>query len=76
MARGGKEYQIAKIQGWKCKVCRGGLFNGEPLNLHHLKPIREGGGDEIENLEWVHEACHHNTYHGRRRSVGQSARAV
>jgi RNA-directed DNA polymerase len=51
-------------QGWKCKVCKEHLFNGEPIDVHHLDRVVDGGTDARTNLEIRHEACHYNA-HGR-----------
>jgi RNA-directed DNA polymerase len=51
-------------QGWKCRVCGEHLFNGEPIDVHHLDRVVDGGTNVRTNLEIRHEACHYNA-HGR-----------
>ena len=57
-AKGSKYEAIAKIQNWKCPVCGESLFNGEPIETHHIVPVAEGGTDGSENLKHLHKACH------------------
>jgi RNA-directed DNA polymerase len=55
--------KVANRQGYKCTVCGESLFNEEPIDLHHIIPKSEGGKDEIRNLIWVHQYCHHKIHH-------------
>jgi RNA-directed DNA polymerase len=57
-AKGSKYEAIAKLQKWKCPVCGDSLFNGEPIETHHIVPVAEGGTDDSENLMHLHKACH------------------
>ncbi|MEM9538838.1 MAG: group II intron reverse transcriptase/maturase [Cyanobacteria bacterium P01_E01_bin.42] len=57
-AKGSKYEQIAKEQNWKCPICNDSLFNGEEIETHHIKPVKEGGSDDKENLIHLHKACH------------------
>jgi RNA-directed DNA polymerase len=41
-------------------MCRIDLFNGEPLDVHHLVPVADGGTNGLSNLVLCHEACHYN----------------
>lgn len=67
LARGSKLHHVAQSQRWKCQVCGEHLFNGETLQTHHKQPVKEGGGDDLLNLELIHKACHnHRHVHGRR----------
>jgi RNA-directed DNA polymerase len=54
---------VANRQGYKCTVCGESLFNDEPIDLHHIIPKSQGGKDEIRNLIWVHQYCHHKIHH-------------
>ena len=58
--------KVAKKQGFKCPSCGESLFNGEPLQLHHITPKCEGGKDEPENLVWLHQFCHHQVHYQRK----------
>jgi RNA-directed DNA polymerase len=55
--------KVANRQGYKCTVCGESLFNDEPIDLHHIIPKSQGGKDEIRNLIWVHQYCHHKIHH-------------
>ena len=55
--------KVANLQGYKCTVCGESLFNDEPIDLHHIIPRINGGKDEIGNLIWVHQYCHHKIHH-------------
>ncbi len=62
-ARKGKQLRpglqiLAKRQGNVCPVCQQSLFNGEELHKHHVILRREGGSDELANLELLHLYCH------------------
>ena len=57
-AKGSKYEQVAKFQNWKCPVCGDNLFNGEEIETHHIKPVKEGGSNDKENLIHLHKACH------------------
>ena len=35
------------------------------LNVHHIKPVCEGGGDEPENLITLCIDCHHKRHHSK-----------
>ena len=50
---------LAVKQKALCPVCENGLFNSrETLEVHHIKPIEHGGGDELSNLVLLHKTCH------------------
>ena len=55
--------KVANRQGYQCIVCGESLFNDEPIDLHHIIPRSKGGKDEIRNLIWVHQYCHHKIHH-------------
>ncbi len=55
--------KVANNQGYKCTVCGESLFNDEPIDLHHVIPKIQDGKDEIRNLIWVHQYCHHKIHH-------------
>lgn len=57
-AKGSKYEAVAKLQNWKCPICGDSLFNGEPIETHHIVPVAEDGTDDEENLKHLHKACH------------------
>lgn len=58
LAKGSRLYKIAQNQRWKCLKCGEHLFNGEELNQHHLKHVKDGGMEYEDNLELIHKSCH------------------
>jgi len=56
--KGSKLYRIAENQNWKCPLCGEPLLNGEEIDTHHIVSVAEGGTDDMENLQYLHKACH------------------
>ena len=56
--------KIAKRQDYVCPVCGESLLNGEDLQLHHRKPLAQGGDDSYKNLQLLHLYCHHQVHSG------------
>ena len=55
--------RILERDGYRCSKCGWGV--GDPptpgkrfVEVHHIKPVHEGGGSEDENLETLCNACH------------------
>jgi RNA-directed DNA polymerase len=64
------QQRMAIQQKGQCPHCRTSLFNGEILEVHHVKPRSQGGLDSYDNLRLVHLTCHHQlTTHMRRNPV-------
>jgi RNA-directed DNA polymerase len=57
-AKNSKYQLLAQFQDWKCPVCGDSLFNGEPIETHHIVPVAKGGTDDSENLMHLHRTCH------------------
>ena len=53
------QQKVAQKQDYKCPICGESIFNDEPLHLHHIIPRCKGGKDEVKNLVWLHQYCHH-----------------
>jgi RNA-directed DNA polymerase len=53
-----REQRIAERQESLCEICGQTLFNGELLEVHHVKPKKDGGEDGIHNLNLIHLYCH------------------
>ena len=58
-----RKQKLAKKQNFKCRHCGESLFNGEPYDVHHVVPRKDGGSDKISNLEILHRECHKATHH-------------
>ena len=61
-AKGSKYYLVARAQQWKCPGCGAYLLNGETLQMHHKIAIKDGGGEEIDNLVHLHQSCHEKVH--------------
>lgn len=59
-----RNQRLAEKQGYKCPHCGESLFNGEPYDVHHRIPKKDGGSDNISNLIILHRECHKATHHG------------
>lgn len=57
--------KLLKIQKGKCPVCEQSLLADEAVEVHHVKPRRKGGGNEMGNLKLLHEVCHKQVTHSR-----------
>jgi RNA-directed DNA polymerase len=53
-----RQQRIAKRQESLCEGCGETLFNGELLEVHHVRPKKDGGEDGIHNLHLLHLYCH------------------
>lgn len=58
LAKGSRLYNVAQKQRWQCLQCSEHLFNGEELQQHHIKTIKDGGLEYEDNLELIHKNCH------------------
>ena len=61
-----KRQKIARRQGYKCIVCGQSIFNGEPPQIHHIVPRKDGGSDDAKNLVFLHQYCHHKIHHDKK----------
>lgn len=58
LARGSRLYQIATNQRWRCPQCNEHLYNGETIQQHHIKQVKDGGYEYADNLMLIHQPCH------------------
>lgn len=54
---------IYKKQKNLCPICDESLFNGEKIEMHHLKPQSKGGLYKLENCQALHRTCHVKVTH-------------
>jgi RNA-directed DNA polymerase len=54
--------RIVRRQMGICPVCGESLFNDEEIQLHHKKPVKEGGEDTYSNLQLLHLYCHQQVH--------------
>ena len=72
-AKGSKYDQVATNQNYKCPNCGLSLFNGEPIETHHIVLVKDGGSDDIENLTHLHTACHKQEHSKTKFKAGSMA---
>ena len=48
-----------------CPICGMPLQGEERVEIHHIKPRKEGGSNSLKNLQPVHRICHQKITHGR-----------
>lgn len=46
-----------------CPVCEQSLYNGERIELHHIKPKKQRGLNSVSNLQPLHRICHIKVTH-------------
>lgn len=52
-------WRVRKRDGYKCQGCGSQQASGSHnLDVHHVIPIRHGGGDEMTNLTTLCRPCH------------------
>nr|AYE93236.1 hypothetical protein C0995_000069 [Termitomyces sp.]AYE93256.1 hypothetical protein C0995_000063 [Termitomyces sp.] len=54
---------ILKKYNHICSVCNETLHNGENIELHHIKPVKEGGKYTVSNIQPLHQLCHISITH-------------
>ena len=54
----GRAGHLARRQHGHCPVCHQALDNGEEVHIHHVRPKRHGGTEDLANLRLVHHTCH------------------
>jgi RNA-directed DNA polymerase len=47
----------------ECPLCLDSLHNGEKVELHHIKPVKEGGKYSLSNIQPLHQICHISITH-------------
>lgn len=62
LAKGSVNYRLVNNQKWKCPVCGEFLYNGEEVNQHHIKQVKDGGTDHEDNLMLLHKSCHQDLH--------------
>lgn len=61
----GRQRQLAQRQRGQCPVCHQPLEHGEELQVHHGRPKKHGGTDDLANLRLVHHTCHRQIHSSR-----------
>ncbi|OLT59963.1 group II intron reverse transcriptase/maturase [Moorena bouillonii] len=50
--------KLFKKQKGKCAHCGLTFRTGDDWEVHHVKPLSQGGKDQIQNMELIHLHCH------------------
>jgi len=56
---------IFKKYNHLCPICDESLHNGEKVELHHIKPAKEGGVYSMSNIQPLHQICHISITHNK-----------
>jgi RNA-directed DNA polymerase len=72
VAQGRLLYGIAGAQRWQGPGCGQALFDGQEVPRQHLIPVKAGGSDDRQHLQWLHATCHRQR-HRQGVTAGQSA---
>lgn len=59
-----KEKLYKRYKG-KCAICQEPLAGLEKIEIHHIRPVKEGGKNNIRNLQPLHRICHQKITHER-----------
>jgi len=57
------EWKLLGKQGGICPICKVKLDHNQENNIHHLKPINEGGDNSLGNLLLIHKECHNQVHY-------------
>lgn len=57
--------KVFKKCGNTCSVCGQSLLGDEKVELHHIKPKKEGGKNTVRNLQALHRICHVKITHAQ-----------
>ena len=61
--------KVLDRDSWRCTGCGRFGSSGNRLEVHHIKSVRAGGGDELGNLAALCLNCHIETH--REEAIGQ-----
>jgi RNA-directed DNA polymerase len=50
--------KLLKKYEYTCDVCRESLKGVERIELHHIKPVAQGGKTTLSNMMPLHKICH------------------
>lgn len=55
--------EIYKLANHLCPKCGESLHNGEPIELHHIVPVKAKGKYTLKNIQPLHRICHQSITH-------------
>jgi RNA-directed DNA polymerase len=50
--------KLYKQQKGSCGICHNFINHEDLTDIHHIIPVKDGGKDELKNLNLVHKHCH------------------
>jgi hypothetical protein len=53
-----RERGVAEVVPWSERLADSGGLEGRRLQVHHRVPLRDGGSNELGNLELLCRDCH------------------
>ena len=56
-SKGSKFQKLFDVQRGICPICGESIY-GEPYEVHHIIPIKDGGTNKEDNLVIIHKQCH------------------
>jgi 5-methylcytosine-specific restriction endonuclease McrA len=57
---------VKRERGAVCEECGQPGAPGDPLQVHHVRQVSEGGGHERGNLRVLHKSCHAREHRRKR----------
>lgn len=67
ISRNSAKFRVAIYKKYNhlCPICGESLHNGEKVELHHIKPVKEGGEYSMSNIQPLHQICHISITHNK-----------
>lgn len=59
-------------QKFECPICEAELLVDDVMEIDHIRPKKEGGTDNFENLRVLHQCCHNQVTFNNRTSTKKS----
>ena len=56
----GMKEKIFRRDGYRCRMCGASKDNGIELTIDHIKPLADGGTNDIDNLQTLCKECNEN----------------
>lgn len=53
-----RKKKIILNQQGKCLRCQSPFQTDDRIELHHIKPFKEGGSSKLSNIQALHDVCH------------------
>lgn len=53
-----RKKQVIMSQQGRCEMCDIPFEHEDKIELHHIKPFKEGGSNKLSNMQALHAECH------------------